>query len=375
MQQMNKLSTEEQLRYSRHILIPDFGLRGQLKLRESKVAVVGAGGLGSPVLFYLAAAGVGTIGIIDGDSVDQSNLQRQILYNTSDIGKNKVRIAANKVRDLNPNIEITVHEIMLRSENALDILSSYDLVIDGTDNFPTRYLVNDACLLLGKPLIYGSIFQFEGQVSVFNLLKPDGTRGPNYRDLFPDPPPPGMVPSCAEGGVLGVLPGIIGSMQANEAIKVLTGIGDTLSGRLFIFDALSFTSVTLKVSKNPKVKEITKLIDYDRFCGIINTDIPSEREISADHLAEIMRLGNDEIQLIDVRQPHEYETGDIGGEKMPLDQLDGFIEDINRTGKVIFYCRSGERSRQAIKHLVDHYEFSNLFNLTGGLVAFLQRVD
>ncbi|NND33623.1 MAG: molybdopterin-synthase adenylyltransferase MoeB [Saprospiraceae bacterium] len=374
--QKPNLNREELLRYNRHLLIPDFGLKSQLKLRNSKVVVIGAGGLGSPVLLYLAAAGVGTIGIIDADSVDHSNLQRQILYDSEDIGKRKVQVAAERVRQLNPNVKVLATDAMLTSQNALNILEPYDLVIDGTDNFPTRYLVNDACLILGKPLVYGSIFQFEGQASVFNLLESSGKRGPNYRDLFPEPPPPGMVPSCAEGGVLGVLPGIIGSMQANEAIKILAGIGETLSGRLFIYDALSFSSVTLKVAKNPNLKPVTELIDYEIFCGITPQTAPNEdQEISPERLAQIIQLGDEKLQLIDVRQPHEYDSGDIGGEKMPLDQLDRFLTKINRSGKVVLYCRSGERSKKAIKDLVDQHGFNNLLNLRGGLIAYLQEVD
>jgi adenylyltransferase/sulfurtransferase len=373
--QTGTLGQDELLRYNRNILIPEFGLKGQLRLKNSKALVVGAGGLGSPVLLYLAAAGIGTLGIVDGDVVDNSNLQRQILYNTSDVGQGKASTAARKLKLLNPLITVQTHQVMLKAENALEILSRYDIIIDGSDNFPTRYLVNDACLILGKPLVYGSIFQFEGQVSVFNLLKADGSRSPNYRDLFPEPPPPGMVPSCAEGGVLGVLPGIIGSMQASEAIKVLAGIGSTLTGRLYIYDAFNFSSVTLKITKNPSVSPVTELIDYEEFCGIIPLpELSEEQELSAIVLAEMLKIKMPDVQLIDVRQPHEYQNGDIGGEKMPLDQLDEMISQIKRTGKVVVYCQSGIRSKQAILQLTRQHGFDNLHNLTGGIDAYLQQV-
>jgi sulfur-carrier protein adenylyltransferase/sulfurtransferase len=369
------LTREELRRYSRHILMSDFGLEGQEKLKQSKVLVIGAGGLGSPVLLYLAAAGVGCLGIVDADNIDETNLQRQVLYDTSLIGKPKAPLAAERIKLLNPNIDVKIHNLWLNSENALDVLSGYDLVIDGTDNFPTRYLVNDACVLLDKPLVYGSIFQFEGQVSVFNLTNERGERGPNYRDLFPEPPPPGLVPSCAEGGVLGVLPGIIGSMQANEAIKILAGIGTSLSGRLFIFDALNFESVTLKVAKNPSVGAITRLIDYEQFCG---TQPPTGQsqliEIGARQLASLMKSG-ESYQLVDVRQPHEYLLADIGGDKLPLAEIESQYDKIALDRPVIFYCRSGKRSSEAIFRLQAIRTYDNLFNLTGGILAYIDEVD
>lgn len=353
----------------------DFGLEGQEKLKHSKVLVIGAGGLGSPVLLYLAAAGVGCLGIVDADTIDETNLQRQVLYDTSLIGKPKAALASERIKLLNPYIDVKIHNLWLNSENALDVLSGYDLVIDGTDNFPTRYLVNDACVLLDKPLVYGSIYQFEGQVSVFNLTNERGERGPNYRDLFPEPPPPGLVPSCAEGGVLGVLPGIIGSMQANEAIKILTGIGTSLSGRLFIFDALNFESVTLKVAKNPSVGVITRLIDYDQFCGVQPLTGQSQLiEIGARQLASLMKSG-DSYQLVDVRQPHEYLLADIGGDKLPLSEIESQYDKIALDRPVIFYCRSGKRSSEAILRLQAIRSFDNLFNLTGGILAYIDEVD
>lgn len=366
---------EELARYSRHILIPDFGIEGQSKLKRSSVLVIGAGGLGSPVLLYLAAAGVGKIGIVDGDRVDESNLQRQVLFDTTKLGESKALAAAKKIKLLNPHIEVNSFETWLKSDNALDIIRDYDLVVDGTDNFPTRYLVNDACIILDKPLVYGSIFQFEGQVSVFNFCLEDGERGPNYRDLFPEPPPPGLVPSCAEGGVLGVLPGIIGSMQANEAIKILAGIGTTLSGRLFIFDALHFQTVSLKISKNSELPPIVELIDYEQFCGIRDPEIPNDiKKITPRQLFEL-KNSSQKYQLIDVRQPYEYEIADIGGEKILLDDIERESARIHRDQQVIFYCRSGKRSGDAIQRLQKLDPFENLYNLEGGILAYIDEVD
>ncbi|MFI5135625.1 MAG: molybdopterin-synthase adenylyltransferase MoeB, partial [Chitinophagales bacterium] len=311
-------SKEELARYDRHIIIPDFGFEGQKKLKAAKVLVIGSGGLGSPVLLYLAAAGVGTIGIVDFDVVDDSNLQRQVLFGVDDIGEPKVEAARQRLEKLNPHIQIKTFNTQLTSKNALDLFNDFDVIVDGTDNFPTRYLVNDACVLLGKPNVYASIFQFEGQVSAFNYRDKNGELGPNYRDLYPTPPPPGLVPSCAEGGVLGVLPGIIGSLQALETIKVIAGIGETLSGRFFIFDALKFESRIFKIrrdpdnplnGKNPTIKE---LIDYEQFCGMKTVE-KAVKEISAAELYELQTRGED-FQLIDVREPHEYQIVNIGGE-------------------------------------------------------------
>lgn len=368
-------SQEEIIRYSRHLLIPDFQMKGQFALKKSRVLVIGAGGLGSPVLYYLAAAGVGHIGIVDGDTVDLSNLQRQILFDSTRVGKSKADEAAEKIRLLNPNVETRTYPTWLRSDNALQILENYDLVVDGSDNFQTRYLVNDACVLLGKPLVYGSIFQFEGQVTVFNLKDEAGERGPNYRDLFPEPPPPGLVPSCAEGGVLGVLPGIIGSMQANEAIKILTGIGATLSGRLFIFDALNFESITLKITKNDNLPPIEKLIDYEEFCGLKEDPGSSVvPEIQVEELAELMSTGAT-FTLIDVRETYEYALADIGGKKIPLSGIEDAVHLIPTDHKVIFYCRSGKRSTEAINRLNSIRAFDNLFNLSGGILAYIDIID
>ena len=368
------LSKDELLRYSRHILIPDFGLDGQKKLKKSRALVIGAGGLGSPVLLYLAAAGVGTIGIVDGDVIEETNLQRQILFNTNQIGSSKTEKAAELLRLLNPHIIIKTHPVWLNAGNALAIFSDYDLIIDGSDNFPTRYLVNDACVILDKPLVYGSIFQFEGQVSVFNLITPQGSRGPNYRDLFPEPPAPGLIPSCSEGGVLGVLPGIIGSMQANEAIKVLSGIGSTLSGRLYIFDALNFHSVTLNIAKNPDLPPITHLIDYQAFCGYPEVTISAEQEISPIQLSQLMNSQSN-FQLIDVRDPYEHAIADLGGIKLPVKEIEKHIDQISRDQKVVIYCRSGRRSTDVISRLQKVYGFTNLFNLSGGILAYINQVD
>src|SRR6478609_1791118 len=315
------LTPQELQRYSRQILLSELGLDGQQKLKDGSVLVIGAGGLSSPALYYLAAAGVGRIGIVDFDVVDVSNLQRQILFTTDDVGKSKAETARQRLEKLNPLIKVEVHQCVLNSQNAMNILTNYDVVIDGSDNLPTRYLVNDACVLLGKTLIYGAIFQFEGQVSVFNELQKDGARGPNYRDLFPEPPPPEMVPSCSVGGVLGVLPGIIGSMQANEAIKVLAGIGTTLSGRLLLFDSLDFTTRFLNIKSNPnnpvsgKNPTLNALIDYEEFCN--PTYHNTVKEISA---IEVKKMIDDKIafQLIDVREPQEYSLVNIGGINIPL---------------------------------------------------------
>ncbi len=374
---IHDLTTEELRRYSRHLLIPEFNIAGQCKLKQSRVLVVGAGGLGCPLLLYLAAAGIGTIGVVDFDSVDLSNLQRQVLYTLEDIGTSKVETVAKKLRALNPHVEVVPHALKISADNALDIIRSYDIVADGTDNFPSRYLINDACVILNKPLVYGSIFQFEGQVSVFNHVDSDGNRGPNYRDLFPDPPPPGMVPSCAEGGVLGVLPGIIGSLQASEVIKVLTGIGDSLSGRLFVFDALSFTSVTLDLAKRDDLPTIEHLIDYDEFCGLTGNDgesWPNVRSISARELAD-MRSSSAKFQLIDVREAYEYDIVNLEGKLMPLRQIKQKHDEISRSMKVVMYCRTGQRSAKAITMLQNAYQFDNLYNLKGGIRAYAEEID
>lgn len=363
-------------RYSRHLAIPEFNISGQRKLKASKVLVVGTGGLGSPLLLYLTAAGVGNIGIVDFDVVDESNLQRQILFNVDDVGKSKVEIAKKKLLKLNPYVNIKIFNTRLTSANALNIIKDYDVIADGTDNFPTRYLVNDACVLLDKPNVYASIFRFEGQVSVFNYKNKNGERGPNYRDLFPSPPPAGLVPSCAEGGVLGVLPGIIGSIQANEVIKVITGIGIPVSGKLFLLDALSFESKLLKISKNKSSSLITHLIDYEQFCGL-KEDVnvaQSVKEITVRELKNWIDNKNN-IQIIDVRESYEYEIANINGELISLDKIIESYHKIASDKPVVVHCKSGGRSSKAIQQLQKEYGFSNLYNLKGGILAWAKEVD
>lgn len=378
-------SKEELERYSRHLIIPEFNIEGQKKLKAARVLVVGSGGLGSPLLLYLTAAGVGTIGIVDFDVVDSSNLQRQVLFGEENVGEAKVDAAKKRLSALNPHINIITYNTHLNSQNALDIIKDYDVVADGTDNFPTRYLVNDACVLLGKVNVYASIFRFEGQASVFNQLLEDGTRGPNYRDLFPSPPPAGLVPSCAEGGVIGVLPGILGSIQANEVIKVISGVGETLSGRLFLFDAASFETRTLKVQKSPTNPlngdnpSQTELIDYQQFCGIgVEEDAAATENvvkgISVEAFLELKESGED-YQLIDVREPFEFEIAEMGGELIPLATIAQNADRISKNKKVIVHCKAGKRSADAIKELQAIYGFDNLYNLEGGILAWAEKAD
>lgn len=372
-------SKEELARYNRHIIIPEFGLEAQQKLKAAKVLVVGSGGLGSPSLLYLAAAGVGTIGIVDFDVVDDSNLQRQVLFGVEAIGKPKVEEAKKRLEALNPHINIILHNTQLTSQNALDILKDYDVVADGTDNFPTRYLVNDAAVLLGKPNVYASIFQFEGQVSVFNYINGKGELGPNYRDLYPTPPPPGLVPSCAEGGVLGVLPGIIGSLQALETIKVITGVGETLSGRFYIFDALNFESRTFNITRrsdnplNGNNPTITKLIDYEQFCGMKAVEKPI-KEITPEELYN-WQVNGEAYQIIDVREQHEYDIVNIGAELIPLATVGANADRISRDQKVVLHCKMGGRSAKAIRELEDKFGFTNLYNLKGGILRWIDEVQ
>ena len=368
----DSFSHDEFQRYSRHFILPEFNIEGQRKLKNAKVLVVGAGGLGCPMLMYLTAAGVGTIGVVDFDVVERSNLQRQVLFTEEDIGMSKAKTAVARLSKQNSDINFNIHNTKLSSDNALEIIKKYDVVADGTDNFPTRYLVNDACVLLNKPNVHGSIFRFEGQVSVFNYTDKNGVQGPQYRDIFPSPPPPGLVPSCAEGGVLGVLPGIIGSMQANEIIKVLTGIGEPLAGKLFIFDALSFEMRTMKIRKNPDLMPITQLIDYEDFCN------PSLEQSSVEEILvkELNAVINEDknIQIIDVREPREYELGNIGGISIPLSDLENRLNEISSNGKTVVVCRSGVRSQKAIQKLQKN-GFQNLLNLKGGLVEWVKEVD
>ena len=374
MQNIHQLSSPELARYARHLSIPEFGMEGQLKLKSAKVLVIGSGGLGSPLLLYLAAAGVGHIGIVDFDRVDESNLQRQVLFSMHDIGRLKAGVAKERLEALNPHISITVYDTHFSRKNALELVRQYDVVADGTDNFPTRYLVNDACVLEGKPNVYASIFQFEGQVAVFNFLQADGSRGPNYRDMFPEPPPPGLVPSCAEGGVLGVLPGIIGSMQACEVIKVITGVGEPLAGRLFLFDAASFTTRILKVRNNPDTR-IERLIDYEAFCGVApRVWDKSVKEITVQGLQSMISQ-NIDFQLIDVREPHEYAIANLKGDLIPLTTISGAVHKIATDKKVILHCRSGVRSATAIQELESRFGFDNLYNLKGGILAWAKEID
>ena len=367
-------SKEELERYSRHLIIPEFNIEGQRKLKEAKVLVVGTGGLGSPLLLYLTAAGVGNIGILDFDVVDDSNLQRQVLFTVDDVGKPKSEAAKARLQKLNPHVNFTVHNTMLTSENALDIVKDYDVVADGTDNFPTRYLVNDACVILDKVNVYASIFRFEGQVSVFNYKNADGEYGPHYRDLFPTPPPPGLVPSCAEGGVIGVLPGIIGSLQANEVLKVVSGVGDPLAGRLFLFDALSFETRVMKIHKNKNTPAVTELIDYEIFCGLGEKEEEKKvKEITVEELSQWKATKKD-FQLIDVREAYEFDIANLDGELIPLGEVADHVNDIRSDVDVVVHCRSGKRSADAIVQL-EKLGFKNLYNLKGGILAWADQLD
>lgn len=371
---------EELARYDRHIIIPEFGIEAQKKLKAAKVLVVGSGGLGSPLLLYLAAAGVGTIGIVDFDVVDDSNLHRQVLFGVENVGKPKVEAAKERLLSLNPHINVIAYNTQLTSQNALDILKEYDLVADGTDNFPTRYLVNDAAVLLGKTNVYASIFRFDGQVAVFNYTDSEKGLGPNYRDLYPTPPPPGLVPSCAEGGVLGVLPGIIGSLQALEVIKVITGVGDVLSGKLYTFDALTFQSQTFNLKRrtdnplNGEKPNITALIDYEQFCGLKTPAEKTIKEITVEELYAWQTNGFD-FQLIDVREPHEYDIVNIGAELIPLGTIAANAGKLHADKKVVIHCKMGGRSAKAIKELEEKFGFDNLYNLKGGILAWVDAIQ
>ena len=372
------LSKEELIRYNRQIIFPDFGTKGQQKQKAAKVLVIGAGGLGVPNLQYLTGAGIGTIGIIDFDEISLTNLQRQVLFATEEVGKQKATTAADKLKALNPETEFEVYEEQLSSLNAMNIIKNYDLVIDGSDNLPTRYLVNDACVFLDKPLLYGAIFRYEGQVSVFNLLQRNGTRGPNYRDLFPSPPPPEMVTSCSEGGVFGALAGIIGAMQANEAIKILAGLGNTLSGRLLLFDSLDFTTRLLNVKsnhENPLTGDnptIFELIDYEAFCAGPTNEKSQNDSISVNELNN--SISSESVYLLDVREPYEYAISDIGGVNIPLSVLGERILEIPKDKEIVVHCKSGVRSQKAIE-LLKTKGFKQLKNLEGGLLAWQKEID
>ncbi len=374
------LSQSELARYARQLNLPDFGPAAQEKLKASKVLVIGAGGLGSPLLQYLAAAGIGKIGIVDGDQVAKHNLQRQVLFDEASIGLLKVDVGAQRLRAMNSSITVETFPTFLTKENALDILAEYDVIADASDNLPTRYLVNDACVLLNKVLIYGAVYQFEGQVSVFHYMKGDGSHGPNYRDLYPSPPPPEWVPDCTTGGVLGVLPAIIGSMQALEVIKVITGIGDPLAGRLFVFDAAAFGSHTLKFGKHPENPLTgehpaqTGLIDYAAFCGISQVETMTGQSMNVQTLHQQVQQGQTPY-LIDVREPYEYEIVNLGGQLMPLGQLPQLATQIPRDQAVVVHCKSGQRSQQAIELLSNTYGFKNLIQLEGGIMAYREFID
>jgi sulfur-carrier protein adenylyltransferase/sulfurtransferase len=376
------LSPAETLRYARHLILPEVGPEGQRKLKGARVLMVGAGGLGSPIALYLAAAGVGTLGLVEFDVVDASNLQRQVLHGTSDVGRPKVESARERIQEINPHVRVAPHPVRLTSDNAMEILRGYDVVVDGSDNFPTRYLVNDACVLLGTPYVYGSIFRFEGQVSVFAT---EG--GPCYRCLFAEPPPPGLVPSCAEGGVLGVLPGIVGSLQALETIKLLLGIGDAMVGRLLMFDALRMRFRELKLRRDPACPvcgddpSVRALIDYDRFCGLPN---PGEERTMTDDVPEItvtelkQRLDRgDPVTIVDVREPYEWEIGnldDYGARLIPLAELEERLDEIDPQEEIVLQCRSGGRSARALKFMRER-GYARLLNLKGGILAWSDEVD
>jgi sulfur-carrier protein adenylyltransferase/sulfurtransferase len=372
------LTKKEVERYSRHLIMPEVGMEGQLKLKQAKVLCIGTGGLGAPLGLYLAAAGVGRIGLVDFDKVDDSNLQRQILFSTKDVGRPKIEAAADRLRGLNPEIQIDTFNTQLSSENALEILKDYDIVVDGTDNFPTRYLVNDACVLLGKPNVYGSIFRFEGQVTIFGYPE-----GPCYRCLYPEPPPPGLVPSCAEGGVLGVLPGIVGAIQAAETLKLIVGKGDSLIGRLLLFDALAMRFRELKLRKNSDCPmcgshpTITKLIDYAEFCGVRGDQAPAPQtsvpEITPRDLRARLDRGDD-LYILDVREPHEYQICNLGGHLIPLGDLSKRASELDSSREIVAHCRSGKRSAEAVEFL-QRAGFRKVLNLKGGILAWSDEVD
>ena len=373
--QRPKLSHEEILRYSRHLILPDVGVEGQKKLKAARVLLVGAGGLGSPAALYLAAAGVGTLGLVDFDVVDKTNLQRQILHGTSAVGTPKLESARARLQDLNPNVQVETFETRLTSENALDIIREFDVVADGTDNFPTRYLVNDACVLLGKPNVYGSIFRFEGQASVFYAKE-----GPCYRCLYAEPPPAGLVPSCAEGGVLGVLPGIIGSIQAMETIKLIVGAGEPLIGRLLLFDALKLQFRELKLEKDPdcpvcgRNPTVTQLIDYEAFCGIGAEPVYDGADVTADEVQDELDAGK-ELVLLDVRDPHEYEITHIDGAKfIPLGELPARLNELDDHADVVTYCHHGARSLKALE-ILKAAGFAKVRSLRGGIDAWAVNVE
>jgi molybdopterin/thiamine biosynthesis adenylyltransferase/rhodanese-related sulfurtransferase len=375
---MTTLSNEEIRRYSRHLIMPEFGMEGQRRLKESSVLLIGAGGLGSPLALYLAAAGVGRIGLVDFDVVDESNLQRQIVHGSSTLGVRKTESARKRLLDLNPHIEVSTYEEQITSENAFELLGPYDVIVDGTDNFPTRYLTNDASVMLGKPNVYGSIFRFEGQATVFHPK----AGGPCYRCLYPEPPPPGLVPSCAEGGVLGVLPGVIGTFQATEAIKLLTGIGETLIGRLMLYDALAMRFRELKLRRNPDCPvcgdhpTVTELIDYEQFCGIVPEPAQADQsyEITPIEVAAWLRRDPPPF-LLDVREPNEWEIGHLpGAVRISVNELQGRMNELDTAHEMVVYCRSGVRSGRAVD-MLRTAGFRKVKNMTGGILRWSDEVD
>src|SRR6266550_4430319 len=373
------LSNDEILRYSRHLIMPEVGMEGQQKLKAARVLCIGAGGLGSPLALYLAAAGVGTLGIVDFDVVDYTNLQRQIIHSTADVGRKKLDSAAEKLQAINPFLNIRKFETRLSSDNALELFRDFEIIADGTDNFPTRYLVNDACVLTGKPNVYGSIFRFEGQASVFAMKE-----GPCYRCLYPEPPPPGLVPSCAEGGVLGILPGLVGVIQATEAIKLILGKGDPLIGRLLLVDALGMKFRELKLRKNPDCPAcgthptITKLIDYEEFCGIRGVEAPvaAGGDVPAISVEELKKKldAKADIFILDVREPHEYQICNLSGYLIPLGDLPKRVSELDSSREIVAHCKMGGRSAKAVAFLKQS-GFAKVSNLTGGITAWAERVD
>ena len=371
------LNNDEILRYSRHLIMPEVGMEGQRKLKQARVLCVGAGGLGSPLALYLAAAGVGTLGIVDFDVVDFSNLQRQIIHSTADVGRKKLDSAAETITGINPNVNVRKFETRLTSDNAMEIFRDFDLVVDGTDNFATRYLVNDACVLSGKPNVYGSIFRFEGQASVFATKD-----GPCYRCLYPEPPPPGLVPSCAEGGVLGILPGLVGVIQATEAIKLILGAGEPLIGRLLLVDALAMRFRELKLRKNRDCPvcgdhpTVSKLIDYEQFCGIRGQEKPANEgsgDMTPEELKQRLDAGDD-LFVLDVRDPHEYQICNLGGHLIPLKDLPQRVGELDPAREIVVHCKMGGRSAKAVDYLKQN-GFGNVHNLAGGINAWADRVD
>jgi molybdopterin/thiamine biosynthesis adenylyltransferase/rhodanese-related sulfurtransferase len=372
------LTRDEVARYSRHLIIPDLGVDGQKRLKNAKVLVIGAGGLGSPALLYLAAAGVGTIGVVDFDVVDESNLQRQIIHGQSDIGRSKGQSARDSISEINPLVEVRLHELRLEPTNAVDLFNQYDLILDGTDNFATRYLVNDAAVLAGKPYVWGSIYRFEGQVSVFWEDAPNGL-GLNYRDLYPEPPPPGMVPSCAEGGVLGILCASIASVMGTEAIKLITGIGDPLLGRLMIYDALDMSYRTIKIRKDPETPKITELIDYEEFCGVVSdeaAEASADSTLTPRELRELLDSGK-KVALIDVREPVEWDINHLDGAqlvpKSTIESGEGLAK-LPQDRIAVLYCKTGVRSAEALV-AVKKAGFSDAKHLQGGIVAWARQLE